>query len=100
LEPLHLSGLADTYSLLSWYGYLPPNEVIPKAILAAKRALQLDPQLAEAHTSLGCCLLCQDCDWAGAEGEFIRAIELTRGLSPCAIGWDGSIPVVEITTPP
>lgn len=73
---LALSGLADTYSLLSWYGYLPPSEVIPKAIAAAKRALQLDPQLAEAHTSLGFCLLCQDCDWAGAEREFRRAIQL------------------------
>ncbi len=86
---LALSGLADTYSLLSWYGYLPPNEVIPKAILAAKRALQLDPQLAEAHTSLGFCLLCQDCDWAGAEGEFIRAIQLNPRTVPARywLGW-------------
>ncbi len=86
---LALSGLADTYSLLSWYGYLPPNEVIPKAIHAAKRALQLDPQLAEAHTSLGFCLLCQDCDWAGAEREFRHAIELNPRTVPARywLGW-------------
>jgi adenylate cyclase len=86
---LALSGLADTYSLLSWYGYLPPGEVIPKAIAAAERALQLDPQLAEAHTSLGFCLLCQDCDWAGAEREFRRAIELNGRTVPARywLGW-------------
>jgi adenylate cyclase len=86
---LALSGLADTYSLLSWYGYLPPGEVIPKAIASAKRALQLDPQLAEAHTSLGFCLLCQDCDWAGAEREFRRAIELNARTIPARdwLGW-------------
>ena len=52
---LAMSGLSDTYSLLSWYGDLPPAEAIPKAIAPAKRAVQLDPQLAEAHTSLGFC---------------------------------------------
>jgi adenylate cyclase len=86
---LALSGLADTYSLLSWYGYLPPKEVIPGAIAAARRALQLDPQLAEAHTSLGFCLLCQDCDWAGAEREFARAIALNVRTVPARywLGW-------------
>ena len=86
---LALSGLADAYSLLSWYGYLPPGEVIPQAITAAQRALRLDPQLAEAHTSLGFCLLCQDCDWAGAEGEFRRAIELNPRTIPARywLGW-------------
>ena len=49
---LAMSRLSDTYSLLSWYGDLPPVKAIPKAIAPAKRAVQLDPQLAEAHTSL------------------------------------------------
>ncbi|MGH8477834.1 MAG: adenylate/guanylate cyclase domain-containing protein [Methylococcales bacterium] len=86
---LALSGLADTYNLLSWYGYLPPGETIPKAIVSARRALQLDPQLAEAHTSLGFCLLCQDCDWADAEPEFRRAIELHARTVPARywLGW-------------
>jgi serine/threonine-protein kinase len=86
---LALSGLADTYSLLSWYGYLPPAEVIPKAIAAATRALQINPQLAEAHTSLGFCQLCQNCDWTGAEREFRRAIELNPRNVPAHywLGW-------------
>jgi len=86
---LALSGLADTYSLLSWYGYFSPGEVVPKAIAAAKRALQLDSKLPEAHTSLGFCLLCQDCDWDGAEREFRRAIELNARTVPAHywLGW-------------
>jgi adenylate cyclase len=79
---LALAGLADTYSLLHWYGYLPLDEAIPKASAAAKRALQLDPQLAEAHTSLGFCLTHQDWDWTGAEREFRRAIELNVRTVP------------------
>jgi adenylate cyclase len=79
---LALAGLADAYSLLHWYGYLPPSEVIPKASAAAKRALELDPQLAEAHTSLGFCLLHHDCDWAGARRGFHRAIELNARTVP------------------
>ncbi len=79
---LALAGLADTYSLLHWYGYLPLVEALPKASAAAKRALQLDPQLAEAHTSLGFCLTHQDWDWTGAEREFGRAIELDGRTAP------------------
>ncbi|MGH6842581.1 MAG: tetratricopeptide repeat protein, partial [Methylocella sp.] len=78
---LAMSGLSDTYSLLSWYGDLPPAEAIPKAIALAERAVQLDPQLAEAHTSLG---FCQLCNWnaAGAEREFSRAIALNPRTTP------------------
>lgn len=86
---LALSGLADTYSLLSWYGYLAPAVVIPKVMTAAKRALQLDPGLAEAHTSLGFCLLCQRWDRVGAEREFRRAIKLNPRTIPAHywLGW-------------
>jgi adenylate cyclase len=79
---LAMSGLSDTYSLLSWYGDLPPAEAMPKAIAPAKRAVQLDPQLAEAHTSLGFCQFCHNWDRAGAESEFRRAIELNPRTTP------------------
>ena len=84
-----MSGLADTYSLLNWYGYLPPREAIPKATAVAKRALQLDPQLAEAHTSLGFSRLCKSRDLADAEREFRRAIELNARTVPAWywLGW-------------
>jgi tetratricopeptide (TPR) repeat protein len=73
---------------LSWYGDLPPAEAIPKAIAPAKRAVQLDPQLAEAHTSLGFCQLC-NWDRAGAEREFRRAIALNPRTTPARywLGW-------------
>jgi len=45
---LAMSGLSDTYSLLSWYGDLPPAEAIPKAIAPAKRAVQRLPERAAA----------------------------------------------------
>src|ERR1700676_5029614 len=85
---LAMSGLSDTYSLLSWYGELPPAEAIPKAIAPAKRAVQLDPQLAEAHTSLGFCQLC-NWDRAGGEREFRRAISLNPRTTPARywLGW-------------
>ncbi len=86
---LAMSGLADTYSLLNWYGYLPPREAFPKAAAVAKRALQLDPQLAEARTSLGFCQLCKSRDFAAAEREFRRAIELNPRTVPARywLGW-------------
>ena len=84
-----MSGLADAYSLLNWYGYLPPREAIPKATAVAKRALQLDPKLAEAHTSLGFSQLCKSRDLADAEREFRRAIELNARTVPARywLGW-------------
>jgi tetratricopeptide (TPR) repeat protein len=86
---LAMSGLSDAYSLLSWYGYLPPAEASPRAIAAANRAVQLDPQLAEAHTSLGFCQFCHRWDWAGAEREFRRAFELNPRSTPARywLGW-------------
>ena len=73
---LAYAGLADSYSALggNWL-YLPPNETIPKAKAAAKKALELDNTLAEAHAALAYATLF-DWDWSSAEREFKRAIEL------------------------
>jgi tetratricopeptide (TPR) repeat protein len=46
------AGLADAYSLLADYGLLSPTEAVRKARAAAERALELDPQSAEANVSL------------------------------------------------
>lgn len=56
-----------------------PVEATTKARAAVERALQLDDSLAEAHTSLGMIKLSYDWDWAGAEGEFKRAMDLNPG---------------------
>jgi tetratricopeptide (TPR) repeat protein len=71
-------GLADSYSLLgsAQLGALPPRVAMPEAKAAIAKALQIEPNLAEAHASLGHIKLIFDWDFAGAEAEFRRAIEL------------------------
>ncbi len=83
------AGLADTYSLLGDSGYLPSNEVWPRAKAAAMEALEIDPSLAEAHTSLALVKEYYDWDWSGAESEFRRAIELNPSLAT-AHHWYGN----------
>jgi serine/threonine protein kinase/Flp pilus assembly protein TadD len=68
------AGLADSYALMASYSL--GNQFIPKARVAALRALELDDQLAEAHTSLALIVENHDWDWAKAEHEYLRAIEL------------------------
>jgi eukaryotic-like serine/threonine-protein kinase len=71
-------GLADAYHVISGYwGGLSPRESFPKAKAAALKALELDDRLAEAHTSLAAVKSGYEWDWAGAEREFKRAIELS-----------------------
>lgn len=70
------SGLADSYNLLHFYGGLAPEELVPKARAAAQKALALDDGLAEAHTSLAYLTHRFDWDWATAEKEYKRALEL------------------------
>jgi TolB-like protein/DNA-binding winged helix-turn-helix (wHTH) protein/Flp pilus assembly protein TadD len=72
------SGLADTYALLGDWQYeaMSPKEALPKAKTAAIKALELNNTLGEAHNSLAFCLDAFDWDFASAEKEFRRAIEL------------------------
>lgn len=81
------AGLADAYNSLGWdlFAVLPPAEAYPKAKEAAKRALELDPNCAEAHAALGWAAAAYDWDWATAEGEFRRAIELKPQYGPVHI---------------
>ena len=73
---LAYAGLADSYNMLADYSVLPPKEAFPRAEAAASKALEMDDTLAEAHTSLAFAKMAFDGDWAGAEREFQRAIEL------------------------
>ncbi len=73
---LGYAGLADAYTLFSGFSDIPSRELMPKAKEAALRALSLDDGLAEAHAALGLILLLYDYDFAGAERESKRAIEL------------------------
>ncbi len=69
-------GVADSFVVLGHHGHLPPQEALPKAKEAAMKALELDPSLAEAHTSLAIVKQSYDWDWSGAEREFKEAIAL------------------------
>ncbi|MFI5197477.1 MAG: protein kinase [Thermoanaerobaculia bacterium] len=70
------SGIADSYTQLGYASLVTPREVFPKAREAAEKALELDATLAEPHASLAYVKFYFDWDWAGAEREFQRAIEL------------------------
>lgn len=77
------SGLADAWALLGSTGAdaRPPRDVMPKAREAALKAVQLDPSLAEGHTSLGYILLSYDWDLDGARRQFEQAIAVNPGYA-------------------
>jgi TolB-like protein/DNA-binding winged helix-turn-helix (wHTH) protein/Flp pilus assembly protein TadD len=77
------SGLADAYALSGdWeYGILSPEDAFAKANAAATKALALDDNLAEAHTSLAFALDLYAWDWEAAGSEYRRAIALNPGYA-------------------
>jgi len=72
---LAYAGLADVHSILPIYAGTAPKNDVPKALAAARKAVELDSNLAEAHTSLGNALLF-NAQLRLAEQEFRRALEL------------------------
>ncbi|HEV2177511.1 MAG TPA: protein kinase, partial [Terriglobia bacterium] len=73
---LAYAGLADCYDLCSYHGILPPGEAATQVKWTATKALEIDPTLAEVHTSLGMAKFWFDWDWPAADREFKRAVEL------------------------
>jgi TolB-like protein/DNA-binding winged helix-turn-helix (wHTH) protein/Tfp pilus assembly protein PilF len=73
---LAYAGLAESYILLSTYTDTASDDATSEARQAAMKALELDEQLAEAHTVLAEVAVDYDADWAGAEREFKRSIEI------------------------
>lgn len=78
---LPYSGLADSLTLLSFYEIVSPTETMPEAREAALRAIELDPNLAEAHASLADIHLHFDRDWENADQEYRRAIQCNPGYA-------------------
>jgi tetratricopeptide (TPR) repeat protein len=77
------AGLADAYALLGSNpnSVLPRREAMSRARQAAQKALSLDPSLADPHASLGFVKMHYDWEFAAAEKEFLRAIELNPGYA-------------------
>jgi tetratricopeptide (TPR) repeat protein len=71
--------LADCYALLNWYVEPPPPGAWERAKESALNAVSADPDLAEAHASLGFVRLHYDRDWVDAERELRKAIQLKPG---------------------
>lgn len=74
-------GLADCYNILGGYGLAPAKDYFPKAAQAAQRAIALDNNLAEAHTSLAYTLANYDWDQLRATQEYQQAITLNPSYS-------------------
>jgi DNA-binding winged helix-turn-helix (wHTH) protein/TolB-like protein len=82
------SGLADAWVLLGVFNGVPPQEAAAKAGVAARRALELDEEIAEAHASLAVLKAWYEWEWVGAEQEYRRALELNPSYAT-AHQWHG-----------
>src|SRR6267143_2068583 len=79
------AGLAESYNMLGITGILPVTDALAQSREAAKKALEMDDSLSEAHASLGCTYMLE-WDWASAGREFKRALQLDPNLitgNPC-----------------
>jgi TolB-like protein len=70
------AGMALTYSVLPYYGDFPVAEAVSEGKAAAQRALELRPDLPEAHAALGQIAQNWEWDWHTAEQAYARALEL------------------------
>ncbi|MCI0404002.1 MAG: protein kinase [Acidobacteria bacterium] len=86
-------GLADSYNILGLYGVLPPKESFPRAKAAARRALELEETLGEAHASLAYGICYYDWDFPASLREFERALELSPAYA-VAYQWHANVLLV------
>src|SRR5215831_12890322 len=75
------ASVAECYNMMGFWGVAAPHEVSPKAKAAASKALDIDESLAEGHAARGWVQFAYAWDWAGAEKELQRAIELNPGYA-------------------
>jgi tetratricopeptide (TPR) repeat protein len=80
-------GLADAYGALAPTSEVPPKDILPQAKAAATKALEIDESLAEPHATLAFIHTWFDWDWAGAEREAKRAIELNPNFGLAHIAY-------------
>lgn len=70
------AGLADAFTVRGYWGMAAPGEMMPKALTAARRAVALDPRLADAHCALAAALMLWERDCEASRQEFRRCLEL------------------------
>jgi serine/threonine-protein kinase len=89
LFALAWAGLADCYVLMNSpaYGEMASKDAMVRAEFAAKQALKIDENLAEAHNAYASVLMRGHWDWENAEKEFKRAISLNPDYSPARLGY-------------
>jgi TolB-like protein/DNA-binding winged helix-turn-helix (wHTH) protein len=75
------AGLAESLPALNWFTGKPPVDAMPQAMAAARRALELDETLGEAHTALGDLLCLYEWNWSEGEKELKRGLELSPSNS-------------------
>jgi TolB-like protein/DNA-binding winged helix-turn-helix (wHTH) protein len=83
------AGLADAYNFSNILGVLSPKDSFPEAKAAAIKALELDPDLAEAHAALGMVKSHYEFDFPGAQKEFVKAIELNPNYANAHLFYSG-----------
>jgi TolB-like protein/Tfp pilus assembly protein PilF len=76
------ASLAEAHQQLSVWTEVPPSSALPVALEAARHALRLDPELPDAHASLGLINATYLWKWDEAERSFCRALDLNPGCSP------------------
>ena len=89
------AGLADCYNMLVVYGRLEPKDGFPKAKEAATRALEIDENSAEAHSSLAFIMFRWDWDRTATEREFLTAIRLKPAYAPAHQWYSSYLVAVE-----
>jgi serine/threonine protein kinase/tetratricopeptide (TPR) repeat protein len=83
-DPLYAAayaGLGDSYGTMAYYGYVDPRDGYARARAAARRAVELDPALADAHVTLALGRLFKEWDWQDAGKELQQAITLNPKLA-------------------
>ena len=91
---LAYSGLSDSYALIGIYGYLPAKDVWPKAKAAALKALEIDPDMAEAHNALGAVESSYEWNWAKAEKSFQHSIALNPNYATAHQWYAGQLRIL------